>query len=101
MLQTIVVYSLIITGIYVAFQQGNVLGWLRIAVANGLDKAIGKKWSRYIQKPLWDCLPCMASVWTVVLDVATGVSPWQLLLLLILGVCGLNALLEYSIIKSE
>lgn len=76
-----------ITGIHVAFQTGNVLSFVRIAVANALDKAVGKKWSRYIQKPLWDCLPCMASVWVLVLSqhVDLGVT---------LAVCGLNAVIE-------
>lgn len=94
MLQTIAVLSLSITGIHAAFQQGNVLGWLRIAVANWLDKVFGVKVSRYVQKPLWDCLPCMASVWTIVLTVSINVP-------LILGVCGLNACIERLILSYD
>lgn len=87
MLQLVVILSFMITGIYTAFQQGNVLGWLRIFLANQMDKAIGIKWSRYVQKPLWDCLPCMASLWTIVLT-------WSVDPLLVIAVCGLNALFD-------
>lgn len=83
----IIYISLIILGIYVCFRQGMILGWVRIAVANKLDRWAGIKWSRYVQKPLWDCLPCMASVWTIVLT-------WQVNMWQILAVCGLNFLIS-------
>ena len=94
MLQTVVLCSLMITGIYVAFLQGNVLGWLRIAAANWMDRTAGMTLSRYLQKMLWDCLPCMASLWTIVLT-------WSFDIRLILAVCGLNACIDYAILKSE
>lgn len=87
MIQHGIILSLQITAIYIVFQQGMLLGWFRIALANDFDKTIGKKWSRYIQKPLWDCLPCMASVWTIILmhDFDLG---------MILLVCGLNVIIN-------
>lgn len=93
-MQAAVVISLIIVAVHVCFLQGMVLGWLRIWMANKLDKAFGLKWSRYIQKPLWDCLPCMASIWTILLTQHIDV-------LLILTVCGLNCLIEISFFSDE
>jgi hypothetical protein len=85
-LTNIIILSLSITAIHVAFAEGNVLSPVRVAIANILDK-ISLKASRYIQKPLWDCLPCMASVWTIVLTLT--IQPF-----LILAVCGLNVIVE-------
>lgn len=75
--------SLAILAIYICFRQGMVLGWLRIIVANFLDKRAGKVLSFYIQKPLFECLPCMAGIWTILLT-------WQVNVFQILTVCGLN-----------
>lgn len=87
MLETGIVASLIITTIYTCFQQGMILGWLRIWCANLLDKYLGLKTSRYVQKPLWDCLPCMSSVWMIVLTQKFN-------LLNILLVCGITILID-------
>jgi hypothetical protein len=87
MVQNIIILSLVITGIYVAFQQGMLFGWLRIMVANWLDKLVGKKVSKYIQKPLWDCLPCMSGLWYIVLIHSFN-------LVTILAICGLNSLID-------
>lgn len=81
------ILSLQITAIYIVFQQGMFLGWLRIAMANVFDKLLGKKRSRYFQKPLFDCLPCMASVWTIILM-------WHFDVRMILAVCGLNIIID-------
>ncbi|MDF2381332.1 hypothetical protein JMG10_07640 [Nostoc ellipsosporum NOK] len=86
--------SLIITAVYEIFQQGMLLGWLRIAVANMLDELFGLKYSRYIQKPLWDCLPCMASIWTILLTASINVE-------LILVVCGINVIIDKLYLNEE
>lgn len=80
------VISLAIAGVHVAFADGNILAPVRIWAANQLDR-LGLSASKYIQKPLWSCLPCMGGIWTILLT-------WRFDLLLILAVVGLNALLE-------
>lgn len=97
-----IILSLQITAIYIVFQQGMLLGWLRIGAANLLDDSFGfcckkmnidsplltgKKLSLYIQKPLWECLMCMSSVWTIVLTHSFNIK-------LILLVCGINSLID-------
>lgn len=94
MMEAVLLLSLCITGIYVSFQSGMIFGDLRAALASSMDKALGKKVSRYIQKPLWDCLPCMASIWVIILT-------WGIDVLLILAVCGLNALIDSVFISHE
>lgn len=86
MLERAITISLQITAIYIVFQQGNLLGWLRIKGANWLDARFGKLTSLYIQKPLWDCLGCMASVWGVLLS-------WSFDLRILLCVCGINCII--------
>lgn len=81
------ILSLQITAIYIVFQQGMFLGWFRIGMANVFDKVFGKKMSRYAQKPIWDCLPCMASVWTIILM-------WKVDVRMILLVCGMNVIIN-------
>lgn len=94
MIEKAVILSLIITGIHTAFQAGNVLSPVRVLLANVLDRIIGKTWSRYAQKPLWDCLPCMASVWGIVLS-------WSFNVPLLLAICGLNVIISRSIEQEE
>lgn len=88
------ILSLQITCIYALFQQGNLLGSVRIKAANYLDRIFGKRHSRYIQKPLWDCLPCMASLWTIILTL--GINPF-----LMMTVCGINVLINKIIDDEE
>jgi hypothetical protein len=93
-MMTILTIALIITGIHVCFLQGNVLSWLRVWCACKLDRALGLKWSRYVQKPLWDCLPCMGSFWTLLIT-------WSVDIVLMLAVCGLLAIIERTIAQDE
>lgn len=87
--------SWIITALYVSFQKGMFLGKLRAKIATFLDRKLiarlgnqqGRKWSTYIQKPFWDCLPCMSSVWGLLLS-------WSLDIELILVICGINAIID-------
>lgn len=85
---------LIITGLHFAFKPGNVLAPVRGAVASALDRAAGLKWSKYIQKPLWDCMPCMASVWGILLS-------WSFNIPLLCAVCGLNVIISQSFTFGE
>jgi hypothetical protein len=93
MIELALILSLQITAIYVCFQEGMLLGWLRIFLANWLDKYLGSKISRYVQKPIWDCLPCMASVWTLLLALRYIREP-DIIMALILIVCGINVLID-------
>jgi hypothetical protein len=93
-MQLFLFYSLIITGFHVSTWQGMILGPARIFLANNLDKVFGKRLSRILQKPLWDCLPCMAGIWTIMLM-------WEFDLLAILAVCGLNAVIDSIISHSN
>ena len=86
--------SFIITAIYVIFQQGMLLGCFRINTANLFDWLFGRKVSTYIQKPLWDCLPCMAGFLTIIITFSFN-------LLLILLVCGINVLIEKCFLDEE
>ena len=89
MIREAFILSLQITAIYLLFQQGMLLGWLRISVANLLDWFFVKdiRISRLIQKPFWDCLTCMAGIWTIIL---TGTLNFKL----ILWVCTMNAFID-------
>jgi len=87
MIQQAIILSLQITGIYILFQQGMLLGWLGIWISNLLDKTIGMKASKYVVKPFFGCLACMASVWTCLLT-------WQINIGLMLLVCGINVLID-------
>ena len=81
-----VILSIEILAIYLLFREGMLLGWFRIVGANLFDMAFSKQWSRYLQKPLWDCYVCMSSFWTIILTLDFDVK--QILL-----VCGLNFLI--------
>jgi hypothetical protein len=83
-----------ILAVHILFWQGNLLFPVRKYGANLLDRFVGVKASRFIQKPLWDCLPCMASIWTIILLQYFD-------LFLILAVCGLNVLLDIVIVNPE
>lgn len=91
MLEQAIVLSLQITAIHVAFQQGNVLGWLRWALATALDKLHRPVLKIYIMKPITDCLTCSASVWGSILMLIElrGWSLWMLL-----TIAGVNYIID-------
>lgn len=93
MLEKTIIISLQITAIYVLFQQGSLLGGVRIRLANLIDKYFDRIKSIYIQKPLWECLCCMSSFWTIVLTLSFDIR-------LILSVCGMNCLI-YNLCFNE
>ncbi len=73
MLQLIEI-SLICTGIHVCFMEGMIFGFL------------GEKMEHWIFKPIAMCLPCMASIWTVLLMLQVDIKA-------MLIVCGMNAII--------
>ena len=54
-MQQLIEISLICTGIHVCFMEGMIFGWL------------GAKMEHWIFKPVAMCLPCMASIWSIIL----------------------------------
>jgi hypothetical protein len=94
MLEKAIIISLQITAIYVLFQQGSLLGGVRIYLSNMLDKYFSKVTSIYIQKPLWECLFCMSSVWTILLTMSFDIK-------LILCVCGVNCIIYNLLFNNE
>ena len=76
MLQLIEI-SLICTGIHVCFMEGMILYKLRI------DRYLPE----WVVKPLYDCLPCMASFWSIVLL-------WRVDIKAMLIICGINAIIS-------
>ena len=94
MLVEVLLISLMITGIYKAFEEGNFLSPVRVWVANMLDNALGKKWSKYVQKPLWSCIPCMVSVWGILFS-------WSFNVPMLLAICGVNVIIERVIGSGE
>lgn len=87
MLYEAFILSIQIIAIHVCFMEGMILGWFRISTANMLDWLVGKRWSKIIQKPLWDCFTCMASLWVIVLTFSFDIK-------LILLVAGLNFIID-------
>ena len=73
--------SLIIMGIHVLTRHGMLL-----------QPFVNDDWNEYIRKPLYDCPPCMSSVW--------GILGWLYfapdfnIILYLLALCGLNGLLS-------
>lgn len=93
MIEKAIIISLQITAIYILFQQGNLLGNVRIGIANWLDKKFTKQYSILIQKPLFECLCCMSSVWTILITFTIDIG-------LMLLVCGINCII-YKICFSD
>lgn len=86
------ILSIQIIAVHIAFSDGNIFSFIRIAGANVLDKIFGKTASVIAQKPLWECYVCMASVWTILLT-------WSFDIELILLVCGINYLVQKTIMN--
>ncbi len=94
MITEAIILSFQIAAIYAITKPGMILGTLTIWLANRLDYTVGLKWSKIIQKPLWDCYTCMSGVWTIVLTMQVDI--WMILL-----VCGLNFLIGSVIIANN
>lgn len=80
----IVINALVCLGVHVLTREGMLLG----SFAEYTRAVIGEFWC----KPLFDCPPCMASVWGLIgwlyLNPAMQLIPYLLLL------CGVNALIN-------
>lgn len=96
--------SLIITAIYSVTREGMIAHPIRTRIKTFLDKKIGQQVSEIITKPLFECLVCMSSFWTLVLmwfwiDVSIYSSVY--VLLLILTVSGINSIINHFIKHEE
>ncbi len=99
MLQLIEI-SLICTGIYVCFMEGmffyKLRAWIEVLINLILSVFFLHKkhgWAtkcititEWLIKPLYDCLPCMASFWTCIIL-------WKIDIKAMLIVCGMNAII--------
>lgn len=94
MIQHAIILSLQILAIHLAFSDGNIFSPVRGMGGNLLDKVFGKITSITIQKPLWDCYVCMASVWTITLSRSFDIF-------LILLVCGINYIIYKTFFDEE
>jgi hypothetical protein len=101
----LLLYCLVIVfknaAVYICLQEGMLLGWFRIAGANFLDKHFGAKASRYIQKPLWDCLPCMSSLWTSCWLLIYGAYNLFFWFECVMIVCGMSVIVSFFIHETD
>lgn len=93
MIETSLNISLIILGIHAAMQDGMILERPRVSIQNAMDKIFGVVWSEWLQKPLFSCVTCMSSVWSIVLSPYFGMS-WYDVPVVILTVAGLNFVID-------
>lgn len=97
-----IILSLQITAIYILFQDGMLLAWFREWAESYMDETCiffskkfvernpvtaGMKMSKHLQKPVWGCVICMASVWTIIIT-------WSFNVPLIFLVCGINVIID-------
>lgn len=100
--------SLMITAIYASTREGMIFYSIRTKTETILDKIIGEKASGIISKPLFECLVCMSSIWTLILFYIfwdgyfiSLIDALRYLANLILIVCGINALISIIISKED
>jgi len=84
--------SLCILAVYACTREGMILERPRAAVQTFLDRVCGYSLSEWLQKPLFGCLVCMASLWTLVLSPVFSVKLWDIPIMA-LTVCGINYVL--------
>ena len=73
-MQQLIEISLICTGIHVCFLEGMIFGRL------------GAKMEHWVFKPIAMCLPCMASVWSIIILQRVDIKA-------MLIICGINAII--------
>lgn len=84
------ILSLKITAVYKCFQPGNVFFSLRNHIASLLyDTSL-----RIIEKPLYDCLPCMASIWGTIFYFLSVKNNYNFIEVIII-VCGMLSVIEH------
>lgn len=78
------------TGMFVAF---NGPGMILNSVSDNLDLFCPE----WLRKPLYECLSCMASIWSVVLWIAIYQSLSFKLIVAIVITCGMNTVVAYPV----
>jgi hypothetical protein len=91
--------SLCIVAIYECTQEGMIFHRARAFAATRMDRLFGCDRSEWLQMPLWGCMICMSSFWTLVFSPVFGVA-WSDIPVTMLMVCGMNTFFN-RIIKSE
>ncbi len=80
----------VIIGIFTLFLPGMLLGWL--------GDAWHKRLPKMIQKPLYDCPPCMSSVHGTWIWLAMGGSIEPMLIIFCLALCGILKILAHNLL---
>lgn len=65
-LLTAFMITLMNVAVHALFWPGMIAGNVAATMATILDETLGKKWSKIIQKPLWECLTCMSAIWSFI-----------------------------------
>lgn len=92
--------SLIIFGIHATTREGMIFHGVKMRVASKIEKLLSRKYDFYeaekktafLLKPLFDCAPCMASVWGTIIYFT--LNPSYPYLAFIFGLSGLNFLVN-------
>lgn len=80
----------IIVGIWTLFLEGMLLGWL--------GDFFHKTLPVFIQKPLYDCPPCMSSIWGTTIWFASG-GDFIFWVPFCLALCGLLKILAHNLLR--
>jgi hypothetical protein len=88
--------SLIILGVHASTRDGMIFERPRAAIQNVMDRMLGVVWSERLQKPLFSCVVCMASVWSLILSPYFGIA-WYNIPAIILTVAGINYFVDMCI----
>lgn len=82
--------ALVITGVWTTFGKGMIFGWLGDIFERRLPDAINK--------PIWQCPPCMSSVWgTTIWFWTGGDATWYVPF--VLALCGTMKLISHNLLK--
>jgi hypothetical protein len=93
MLTLALTISLFTIGIHAATWDGMILEPIRI----WLDSKLSNKYGKYVKKPLYECLICMSSVWTIIYSLLNYGCINTSTFILIIVVAGINTLLMHFI----
>lgn len=63
------IVSIKIAAIYICFRPSMIFGFVRSYYGQAFDELCepNYKLSKILQKPLWDCVTCMSSFWTIII----------------------------------
>jgi hypothetical protein len=93
-LTTAIIFSLMQTGIFIATQPGMLLGKPIGMFDQWLSMKLRQPVYEIVRKPLYACLQCMASFWTIVFYCIAQPHEFIYLIPLIFCICGLNTLMR-------